>query len=598
MKIALSILFTGIILIGKSQYVAVKLCNTNINSFKEYIKENGGETLAFTANNEYAIVKENNAIISFSIFCYINTVRVKDNMFCFETNTIILKSQQKLSAEIVANYGLQANKFIPNIYSIESNAKNAGELNSLLQNIKEQPWCAFVQANQIFTLKSTSNDTYYNRQWAIENMGTAVQGSGLQGADMQVDSAWTITQGNPNIKIAILDSGVDTLHEDLTTNMLDGYDGFATDTTDTKGYPTPNFSNDGHGTACAGIAAAVADNNTGIAGIANQCKIIPVRIFYYRDYGGGIGVQATTSTNALLNGSAYAWRYANADVMSVSAGLLPLHIAFLSINTQLVTDEIEAAFYQGRNGFGVPMFFSSGNEDNNDVLWPAELPTTIAIGASSMCDERKNPNDCSTENWGASYGHTLDVVAPGVLIASTDMTSSNGYSLGNYTFNFNGTSAACPNAAGVGALILSVNDSLHARDVKALINITANRVGAYSYDSTTAHGTWNIEMGHGRINAFEAVKQAQTYQTTVNINAVNENTVAIKIFPNPSSGNVSFKNLGSKNITVEIYNLLGKHIETLAIDKNDIVHYYFAQNGYYFIKNKMDNSTYKLLIKL
>lgn len=596
MKTVLSLILSVLFFSSYAQIVAINICNVNKVEFSKAIKEKGGEILAFTEHNEYALVK-NTAQIDLSSFGYYANVRVKDNVLCFETNKILVKTDRKLNKDIIELYKMVAHKFIPNIYSIETDAKNIDELNSKIEEIKSQNWCAYVQANQIFTMQSTSSDTYYSYQWAIENNGTANQGSGTQGADMSVDSAWTITQGSTSIKIAILDSGVDTTHEDLKPNLLQGYDGFANDTSDTEGYPTPNFSSDGHGTACAGIAAAVADNNKGIAGIANQCQIIPIRIFYYKDYGSGIGVLPTTSTDALLNGSAYAWRYANADVLSVSAGLLPLHIGYLNINTQLVSDEIETAYYQGRNGFGVPMFFSSGNEDDADVLWPADLYTTIAVGASSMCDERKNPADCSSENWGSSYGDMLDVVAPGVKIVTTDITGNNGFNSGSYTFSFNGTSAACPNAAGVGALILSVNDSLHARDVKNILRITAERVGTYNYDSVDVYGTWNEEMGYGRVNAFEAVKLAQTYESTVPIKQVIKEEIRVAIYPNPNEGKVSIINNNTFDVEINIYDVLGRFIDNISLQSKENLQYNFNQKGYYILREQLSGKVFNVLVK-
>ena len=211
------------------------------------------------------------------------------------------------------------------------------------------------------------------------------------------------------------------------------------------------------------------------------------------------------------------------------------------------------------------MFFSAGNDDFNDVLWPADMPNTIAVGASSMCDERKNPNDCSPENWGSSYGVTLDVIAPGVRITTTDMMGSNGFTNTPYTTTFNGTSAACPNAAGVGALILALSPGLHARDVKAILNITADRVSNYAYDSTTIHGTWNEEVGHGRVNAFEALKLSLSYQTSVGIQEVKQ-ALSFNIFPNPSKGSLFIHSEFDADKELVLFNLLGE--ELLRIQLN------------------------------
>jgi subtilisin family serine protease len=525
-------------------------------------------------------------------------VRTHEEHFAFNTSTILLKLYPKFSTEkqlFLEKYALRLHAFIPDFYYLKTGLSSAAEVKLLEDELQRLPFVKASGVKQVFTLQAATNDPFYDRQWSIENTGSNIQSNGTPGSDMSVDSAWTISEGSTSIKIAILDSGVDTLHEDLINNILPGYDGFRTDSTDTKGYPSPNFSSDGHGTACAGIAAAVGNNNLGIAGIAYQCKIVPIKIFYYQDYGGTAGVQATTNTDALITGTAYAWRIAQVDVMSTSAGLSSLFVSILNINVQLANDEINEAFLAGRNGFGVPMFYSAGNDNFSDVLWPAELDNTIAVGASSMCDERKNPNDCSPENWGSSYGKQLDVVAPGVRIMTTDMTGTNGYSSGDYTSTFNGTSASCPNAAGVGALILSINPSLHARDVKAILNITADRIGAYAYDSTTIHGTWNEEVAHGRINAFEALKLSENYETTVNIASV-KNEIQLSIFPNPSNGQVFIQNDFEDNLDCLIYNILGEVILTAQINQGLVEVSYDFDLGTYFFKIPKLNLVKKFMI--
>ena len=263
-----------------------------------------------------------------------------------------------------------------------------------------------------------------------------------------------------------------------------------------------------------------------------------------------------------MSGAAYAWRIADADLMSVSAGLNPVFIAALQIDTSALNAEVAEAHTDARNGKGIAMFFSSGNDDIDDVLWPANLSTTIAVGATTMCDERKNPSDCSNESWGGTFGAGLDVSAPGVKISTCDMTGSNGYATGNYTYTFNGTSAACPNAAGVGALVLSVNPQLTAEDVRTIINMSADRVPGYTYDSTSVYGTWNIEMGHGRVNANEAVLLAQTFVAS----GIDELSVLeAQVYPNPTNGVLHF--ISDHSIEkVEVFDLFGR----LLIEKDGV----------------------------
>lgn len=553
-----------------------------------FAEKRGIQPLVFLAY-ENALVVKNSHHSKDSEICFISEWREKSPHFAFAKNEIIVRVAPGKLADFYSFtnrhqfHDITEHPFIPHQFTIKNIAQSEESLIYMEQVVKNQPFVKAAQINYVHSLSATSvNDPLFNRQWAIKNTGTSVQGNGTVGADMNVDSAWQITTGNSNLKIAILDSGVDTLHEDLSANMLAGFDGFADEDNDTRGYPTPNFSSDSHGTACAGIAASAGNNNLGVAGIAYSSKIVPVRIFYYEDYGGSIGVQPTTNTEALVSGSAYAWRVANADIMSTSAGLSPIFIFFLEISTDVVNDEIKDAYNEGRDGKGVPMFFSAGNDDIDDVLWPANLYYTIAVGASSMCDERKNSDDCSTESWGSTFGTHLDIVAPGTLIASTDLTGTAGYSNNNYTFTFNGTSAACPNAAGVGALILSVRPDLHARDVKSILNKTAKKVDGYDFDTLLVDGTWNLEVGYGRVNAYKALQSAQTYQSTVSVSKLERN-IFVSVFPNPSFGTINIVNDNSENIQLSVFTVDGKLITSNNITYDTAYSQSFSP-GIYFLR--------------
>ena len=96
-----------------------------------------------------------------------------------------------------------------------------------------------------------------------------------------------------------------------------------------------------------------------------------------------------------------------------------------------------------------------------------------------MCDELKTGNDCSPENWSSNHGIGLDISAPGVRIATTDIMGANGYKSSNYSLVFNGTSSACPNAAGVAGLLLSANHELTESQIRSAISRTCKKVGDY-----------------------------------------------------------------------------------------------------------------------
>ncbi|HEX6429583.1 MAG TPA: S8 family serine peptidase [Niastella sp.] len=143
------------------------------------------------------------------------------------------------------------------------------------------------------------------------------------------------------------------------------------------------------------------------------------------------------------------------------------------------------------------------------MSFPASVPAVIAVGASSPCDQRKSPSSCDGETgWGSNYGTGLDVVASGVKIYTTDLQGSNGYNTsGDYFANFNGTSSATPHVAATVALLLSANATLTGLQARQLLESTTDKVGGYSYTTVAgkANGTWNNEMGYGRINAYRAL---------------------------------------------------------------------------------------------
>jgi subtilisin family serine protease len=337
------------------------------------------------------------------------------------------------------------------------------------------------------------NDPLYNLQWDHKNTGSAEQYNGIPGADMNVDSAWLVTKGTSTISIAVIDEGVDINHPDLKKNMMQGFD--ATTLTSGTGAGQPLNSANAHGTCCAGIIAALSNNNIGIAGIAPKCKIMPVNVADANGY-------FTTDAN-IAAGIDYAWMH-GADVLSNSWGG--------GAPSSAIDDAIHRAVTQGRNGKGCTIFFSAGN-NNSGLSYPAINDEVVAVGGINMCNKRKDPTSCDGENWwGASYGAGLDVVAPCVKIVTTDISGTGGYSADDYDLTFNGTSSACPHAAAVAALVLSVNSSLKQDKVITIIENSANKIPDYTFKYTPGYnnGTWNNEVGYGRVDAYHAVLAAQS----------------------------------------------------------------------------------------
>jgi len=332
------------------------------------------------------------------------------------------------------------------------------------------------------------NDPFVNRQWSVKNTGNNIpEGiAGTPGCDMQIDSAWEVSKGIPQCIIGVSDTGIDTLHEDLAANLVPG--------TGWNWYNnTPGCWDDGnHGTCCSGIIAAIGNNNKGISGVAPNCRLIGSKWLN----SGGSG-DYTGASNSII------WAYTKGSwVISNSWG-------FVGGASSLLDNALNDATNLGRGGKGTVLCFASGNE-NGAMRYPASThPRLIVVGGLSPCNQRKSTNTCDGETWwGASYGNTLDIVAPCTKIYATDRTGSVGYTPTNYDSTFNGTSSATPNTAGVVALMLSVDSTLRWDTLRAYVGRTAQRVGSYSYTTAAGHnnGTWNNEMGYGKINGYAAVK--------------------------------------------------------------------------------------------
>jgi hypothetical protein len=527
---------------------------------------------------------------------YRTEVNIHKNHFSFPTNRILIRCRQSPTENekhFLSRFGkISSMHSTSTLLVLETNASNNEDVLEIIHAIKHAEMFQTVQRDQCFTLDACSNDPLYPNQWHLENTGSALQFNGTSDADVDGNEAWNYTTGN-SVVVSVMDSGIDTLHSEFSGRLLPGYDAFATPTSDSKGYPSLDFPENAHGTACAGIIGAEQNNAQGVSGIAPDVQLIPVRMFTYVSFQG----QTVPFTNmaALLAGISYSVDSMNADVISCSAGLTDEYISLLSIDTTICNEEMRLATQIGRNGKGTVLFFSAGNDNINQVIWPANLAETIAVGASNMCDRRKSMNDCSPETWwGSSFGERLDLVAPGVKIATTDMGGALGYGNEDYTLSFNGTSAACPLAAGIGALLLSENPNLTAEEVRHVLNATADRVSSYSYDSITVHGTWNIEMGHGRINAHQALLHA--FEAGF-VSFTEDQPV---VFPNPTKDVLNVKIPSLTNGQLRIEDMTGKEVYCFPLNGNETVPISAEKwsNGAYIVSIETGNDVrrVKLLI--
>lgn len=315
--------------------------------------------------------------------------------------------------------------------------------------------------------------------WNHLNDGT----KGVRGADAAVRAAWTIQRGDPVIRVAVLDEGVDVNHPDLKAAVV-----AQKDFVDNNPTASPS-GNDAHGTACAGIIVGRGATYPGIT----ACSLVAVRIAK----GDGHG-QWIFDDFATADAVDWAWKEGQADVLSNSWGGGP--------PVDVITNAFERARTKGRNGKGSVIAIAAGNA-NGPVQYPATLPEILCVGASNEWDERKSPISKDGESWwGSCFGPELVIVAPGVHIATTDIAGAAGYTNGDYILNFNGTSSATPHVAAAAALILSVAPNLKENEVRDILSTEAAKLTRDG--KLDPKRKWNKEMGWGRLDIHAALRRA------------------------------------------------------------------------------------------
>lgn len=313
------------------------------------------------------------------------------------------------------------------------------------------------------------NDTLFAQQWDM----TRIQAGGAG------TTGWDITTGVATVVVCVLDEGCDLTHPDLRFSTP----GINLGTMMPDGSPTGN-----HGTACAGIVAATFNNGLGVAGVAGNSRIMPVAFQNWTDTEVAAGITWATTNGARIISMSFGWN---------------------AWSHAVIDPAIQNAFNND-----VVMCVATHNF-NGPITYPATNPLVIAVGASDEIDNRKTPVSPDGETWGSDFGPEISVVAPGVHIPTTDRQGAAGYNTsagtaGNFILTFNGTSSATPHVAGFAALIRSAYPTLSNVQVRAIIERTAQKVGVVAYADVAGHpnGTWNQEMGYGRINVLRGLDLA------------------------------------------------------------------------------------------
>ena len=325
----------------------------------------------------------------------------------------------------------------------------------------------YAELNYIYHLFSVPNDPFISSQYALYS-GSSYGINALGG--------WSIESGDSSIMIAVIDTGVDYRHEDLSGKVVKGYD-FVNEDYDP-------MDDNGHGTHVSGIIGGIANNGRGIAGVCHDCSILAVKV---------VTADGSGANSWIANGIA--------NAVNLGARVLNLSLGGLD-NSNTIRMAVEQAYQQG-----AIIVAASGNDGSSAPMYPAALSQAISVGATGRYGDKASFSN---------YGSSLELAAPGESIYGT--VPGNSYEA------WNGTSMAAPHVSGAAGLIWSRNPSLSNTQVRQLLASTATDLGSSGRDSY---------FGYGRIDVRAALAQVPDSSGNLPNNPAPDDGGA---YPTPSPG--------------------------------------------------------------
>ena len=338
------------------------------------------------------------------------------------------------------------------------------------------------------------NDPLFAQQWGLHLINAP--------------SAWEITRGSPDVVVAIIEKGFDVGHPDLEGQFLPGWDLWDDDdSVEDTSQPRKHKDCTDHGTHVSGIIAARADNGIGIAGVAPDCRILPIRVNAYDDAEIARGIRFAVDNGArVVNLSNVGYMYnIKHDLPTIYSAWTPPHSEAL----------LEACLYAQQHEV-IIVNATGGNQAHNVAKYPALCPGVVNVASADKSGRMADFSD---------YGDLTEVAAPSgwrsydlandpsrrilpladdhVMSAALGAHPQEEYGVlstisgehGGYV-EWSGGCMAIPHVVGLAALVWSRHPGLSAEQVRMVIRNTANQPGGAG---------WNPYLGHGLIDAHAAV---------------------------------------------------------------------------------------------
>ena len=366
----------------------------------------------------------------------------------------------------------------------------SGDVDTAIATLSKDPRVRYAEPNSVITIDSLPNDPSLGNTWGLNNTGQTINGSrGTPDADIDAPEAWNVTTGSSNVTVAVIDTGVDWSHPDLSSQIWinpgencsgcrnDGIDNDHNGLLDDwHGWDFANNDNNptddhGHGTHVAGTIGAAGNNGIGVAGVNWNVRIMPVK--FLNAQGSGTDANAVSAVlYAAQNG---------ADVMNNSWAD--------NVYSQALADAINVA--DQHNSLFVAAAGNNGTDNDSSPTYPAsyDIPNVVAVAATDNTDNRAFFSNVGRRS--------VDLGAPGVDVYST-------WPGGGYQ-HLSGTSMATPHVTGAAALAKAAFPSASAVGLKALLLATVDPKPALA--NTTSSG--------GRLNIGNAVACNATPQVWI-----------------------------------------------------------------------------------